>query len=211
MSSSGMLRRVVLVKTDVSEELSAFIIRVARIDEIGTLLVTANVVPNLQILFTLMMEALSSSETSVLTRVTRRHSLHLHLVYLRKSVEERIPQSVWRRAAITFPPGEGDYLYSVVFVPALKSSKRPVQCGKGAASLWMGDCGRVGHTTQSHQVPWTTTAKVLLPPLVTWLQAAESNFTCSSVCQDVDYDFGMGQFIRLFLYQSQSKICFLPT
>jgi hypothetical protein len=37
------------------------------------LLVTANVVPISQILVTLMKEALSSSETSVLTRATRRN------------------------------------------------------------------------------------------------------------------------------------------
>jgi hypothetical protein len=37
------------------------------------LLVTSNVVPSLPILVTLMMEALSSSETSVLTRATRRN------------------------------------------------------------------------------------------------------------------------------------------
>jgi hypothetical protein len=36
------------------------------------LLVTASVVPNSMILVTLMKEALSSSETSVLPRVTRR-------------------------------------------------------------------------------------------------------------------------------------------
>jgi hypothetical protein len=36
-------------------------------------LVTANVVPSSLILFTLMMEALLSSETLVLTRVTLRH------------------------------------------------------------------------------------------------------------------------------------------
>jgi hypothetical protein len=35
----------------------------------------ANVVPSLPILVTLMMEALSSSETSVLTRATRRNIL----------------------------------------------------------------------------------------------------------------------------------------
>jgi hypothetical protein len=38
MSSSGMLRRVALVRTDVSEELSASIIRVTRIGELGTTL-----------------------------------------------------------------------------------------------------------------------------------------------------------------------------
>jgi hypothetical protein len=89
-----MLRRVALVRTDVSEELSASFIRVTGIDELGTtltltsnrrtllrkaflrsvrrLLVTAGVVPSLLILVTLMKEALSSSETSVLTRATRR-------------------------------------------------------------------------------------------------------------------------------------------
>jgi hypothetical protein len=35
MPSSGMLRRVVLVRADVSEEISASIIRVTRIGELG--------------------------------------------------------------------------------------------------------------------------------------------------------------------------------
>jgi hypothetical protein len=35
--SSGMLRRVALVRTDVSEEPSAFFIRVTRIGELGTI------------------------------------------------------------------------------------------------------------------------------------------------------------------------------
>jgi hypothetical protein len=43
MASSGMLRRVALVRTDVLEELSASIIRVTRIGELGiTLAVTNN-------------------------------------------------------------------------------------------------------------------------------------------------------------------------
>jgi hypothetical protein len=50
MPYSGMLRRVALVRTDVSEERSASIY-----------MVTANVVPSSQILVILMMEALSSS------------------------------------------------------------------------------------------------------------------------------------------------------
>jgi hypothetical protein len=36
MPSSGMLRRVALVRSDVSEELSAYFIRVTRIGELGT-------------------------------------------------------------------------------------------------------------------------------------------------------------------------------
>jgi hypothetical protein len=43
MASSGMIRRVALVRTDVLEELSAAIIRVTRIGELGTTLaVTRN-------------------------------------------------------------------------------------------------------------------------------------------------------------------------
>jgi hypothetical protein len=99
MSSSGMLRHVALVRTDASEELSASFIGVTRIGELGTtfavtsnrhtlrrstntmtlflrsvcrLLVTANVVPSSPIVVTLMKEALSSSESSVLKRTTRR-------------------------------------------------------------------------------------------------------------------------------------------
>jgi hypothetical protein len=81
-----MLRRVALVRTDVSEEPSATFIRVTRIGELGTsgiwyflvflrsvrrLLVAASVVPSSPILVTLMKDELSSSETSVLTRATR--------------------------------------------------------------------------------------------------------------------------------------------
>jgi hypothetical protein len=43
MASSGMLRRVALVKTEISEELSASIIRRTRIGEVGrTLAVNSN-------------------------------------------------------------------------------------------------------------------------------------------------------------------------
>jgi DNA-binding TFAR19-related protein (PDSD5 family) len=43
MASSGMLRRVALVRTDVSEELSASIISLTRIGDLGTTLaVTSN-------------------------------------------------------------------------------------------------------------------------------------------------------------------------
>jgi hypothetical protein len=69
MVSFGMLRRVALVRTDVSEERSASFIRVTRIGELeATLAVTRP-----PILVTLIKEALGSSEMSVLTRVTRRN------------------------------------------------------------------------------------------------------------------------------------------
>jgi hypothetical protein len=91
MVSSGTLRRVALARTDVSEQLSASFIRVTRLSELRTmlavtsnrrtlrrnttwLLVTASVVPSSPFLVTLMKEALSSSETSVLTRATRRNT-----------------------------------------------------------------------------------------------------------------------------------------
>jgi hypothetical protein len=76
MASSGILCHVALVRTDVSEELSASIIRVTRINELGTMLavlVMANFVRSSMIHVTLIMEALSSSETSVLTRATRHN------------------------------------------------------------------------------------------------------------------------------------------
>jgi hypothetical protein len=67
-----MLRRVAIVRIDISEELSASIIRVTRIGELGTLAITtAIVVPILPILVNLMIEPLRSSEASVLTRATR--------------------------------------------------------------------------------------------------------------------------------------------
>jgi hypothetical protein len=97
MVSSGLLRRVALVRTDVSVEPGASFIRVTKIGELRTthaatsnrrtlrrnskwevflrsvrrLLVAAYVVPSSPIFVTLMKEALSSSETLVLTRATR--------------------------------------------------------------------------------------------------------------------------------------------
>jgi hypothetical protein len=48
MVFSGMLRRVALVRTDVSEELSASFIRVTGIGEIGTKLAVTSNRPTLQ-------------------------------------------------------------------------------------------------------------------------------------------------------------------
>jgi hypothetical protein len=126
MVSSGMLHRVALVRTDVSEELSASFIRVTRIDELRTtiavtsnwrtllhlvflrsmcqLLVTASVVPSSPILVTLMKEALSSSETSVLTGATQRNIpedtiLHSHAV---KTSNLTNIYLLWCLVAVTF-------------------------------------------------------------------------------------------------------------
>jgi hypothetical protein len=83
MVSSGILRRVALVRTDVSEKPRASFIRVTRIGEFGTTLAALatdarceeipSVVPSSPILVTLMKEVLGSSETSVLTRATRHN------------------------------------------------------------------------------------------------------------------------------------------
>jgi hypothetical protein len=110
---TGMLRRVALVITDVLEEHSSSIIRVTRIRELGTtlavtsnrrtqrrntkcanvvflpsvcrFLVKANVVPSSPILVTPIMEELCSSETSVLTRATRRNIPEDAILQLRKA------------------------------------------------------------------------------------------------------------------------------
>jgi hypothetical protein len=68
-----MLRRMTLVRTNVSEERIATINMVTRIGELGTslgirLIVNINVAPSSLILITLMMEAIRSSECLVLTR-----------------------------------------------------------------------------------------------------------------------------------------------
>jgi hypothetical protein len=79
MRSSGMLRRVALVRPAVSEELSGSIIWAARIFELvfllslRQLLVTANAVPSSPILVTLMMESVHSFEMSIITRAARRN------------------------------------------------------------------------------------------------------------------------------------------
>jgi hypothetical protein len=85
MVSSGLLRRVALVRTVVSEEPGASFIRVTKIGELGTtqaailrsvrrLLVATCVVPSSPIFVTLKKEAKGSSETSVFSSATRRNN-----------------------------------------------------------------------------------------------------------------------------------------
>jgi hypothetical protein len=80
MAPSWMSRRVALVRTYASQEFSALIIRVKRIGELGTLAVTSNrqtlrrnILQSSPILVILVMEEIRSSETSVLTKATRRN------------------------------------------------------------------------------------------------------------------------------------------
>jgi hypothetical protein len=81
-----MLCRVVFVRTDVSEEPTASIIRVKRDTDLGKMLAViaflrsvlrlldiANDVLSSLILFTLIMEAIYFSQTSVLTKAKRRN------------------------------------------------------------------------------------------------------------------------------------------
>jgi hypothetical protein len=83
-----MLRHVALVRTDVSEELSASIIRATRIGELGTTLhITSNQCTLRR----------SSSETLVLTRATRRNIpeddiLHSHC---RENLKSYIALTGW--------------------------------------------------------------------------------------------------------------------
>jgi hypothetical protein len=77
MSSSGALLRVAVVRIDVSEELRSsfitFLSHLVFLRSVHRYLVTASVVASSPILITLLREALSFSETSVLTRATRRY------------------------------------------------------------------------------------------------------------------------------------------
>jgi hypothetical protein len=71
MKMGVLLRRVALVRTDISEELSASFIKVTRISELGTTLaLTSN---GRTMRRNTKYEALSSSETSVLATATRRN------------------------------------------------------------------------------------------------------------------------------------------
>jgi hypothetical protein len=117
MVSSGMLRRVALVRTDVSEEPRASFIRETRIGELGTtqaatsnwrtlrrnihsvrrLLVAACIVPSSPIIVTLMKLAPGSSETSVLIRATRSNI-----------PEDAILQIIWKCVTVQVFGNDGN-------------------------------------------------------------------------------------------------------
>jgi hypothetical protein len=69
--SSGMLRRVVIVRTTFRKKVSPWSEWQESASCMLQLLVTVNVVPSLPILVTMMMEAIRSYETSILKRTTR--------------------------------------------------------------------------------------------------------------------------------------------
>jgi hypothetical protein len=75
-----MLRRITLLRTDVSEERIASIIIISF--SVLQLVVSANFVPSSLILFTLMMEAIRSFEMSLFTIATQRHILEDGIPYL---------------------------------------------------------------------------------------------------------------------------------
>jgi hypothetical protein len=132
MVSSGLLRRVALVRTDVSEEPGA------------------NVVPSSSILVILMKEAVSSSETSVLTRATRRNNpedtiLHFITTKLLEFVHRpdfHKPENTTFRKLDRFPSsgeGGGHLLYkkpkSLPFHRRCQN-KRSFFCSTATQKIW---------------------------------------------------------------------------
>jgi hypothetical protein len=131
-----MLRSVVLVRSYVSEELIASIIRVT-IGVLGTTLAvtsnwstlrrhvflslfTANVVPSSPIHITLVMEAIRSFETSVLKRATQRHIPEDGIIQLGYRMD---PQGLGVRYLI----GPETFLLCMTSITALGPHKPPAE------------------------------------------------------------------------------------
>jgi hypothetical protein len=91
MVSSGMLRLVSLVRTDVLEERT-----LRRNTSVRRLLVAACVVPSSPILVTLMKEAPGSSKTSVLTKATWHNIPEGTILHRKHDVSQTEPVSIFR-------------------------------------------------------------------------------------------------------------------
>jgi hypothetical protein len=137
MVSSGLLRRVALVRTDISEEPGASIIKVTKIGELAIilaatsnrrtlrrnavflrsvrrLLVAASIIASSPIFVTLMMEAPGSPETSVLTRATRRNNPEdtiLHDIHLYVDEDCSSPKGVILAVTGDFQWNFNKYVY----------------------------------------------------------------------------------------------------
>jgi hypothetical protein len=105
MVSSGMLRRVGLVRTDASKELCVSIITAFCISSQRVSVASYGFLPRSMIIVTLMKEVVSSFETSVLTKATRRNIpedtiLHIHIVNFRGFEIKRALRNLIRRKQI---------------------------------------------------------------------------------------------------------------
>jgi hypothetical protein len=87
MAFSGMLRRVALVITDVSEELSTFVVRVTRIGDLGTSAATSN------------RRTLRSSNLTLLLVFKGFIYLHFELIVLLRSASEA-QSIIWYKSVI---------------------------------------------------------------------------------------------------------------
>jgi hypothetical protein len=145
MSSSGIIHRVALVGTDILEECNAF---------------NANVVPSSLILVTLMMKALRSSATSVLTVATWcnipedgiLHSLKYYTVLI----------LVWKVPAIEHhKPNFTNYVYRIATALAWRVSNQHL-------ALWRWPSPQTQQIQPNSVLCWQ--ANQSLMPTILWMQ-----------------------------------------